>query len=209
MPVCLYSQSKVRSGHFYSDPKYSQPVRSRGFTLVEVMVALAIVAIALPAVLMSLYQQIDDTAYLRDKTMAQMVAANKLAEMRLVIASTRVLTAGKDSGVTAMAERDWYWWMETKPNNEQLPKFFRTEIRVALAEEQQARPLYTLTAFMSSDLQVDTAVPGGPGEEGETPPDDGTESDTGDGTETGSGENAIPELVIPAELQQEITPDGV
>ncbi len=74
-------------------------MRARGFTLVEVMVALAIVAIALPAVLMALYQQVDDTAYLRDKTMAQMVAANKLAEMRLVIASTRVLSAGKDTGI--------------------------------------------------------------------------------------------------------------
>ncbi len=79
------------------------------------MVALAIVAIALPAVLMSLYQQIDDTAYLRDKTMAQMVAANKLAEMRLVIASTRVLSAGKDSGIAPMADREWHWWVETKP----------------------------------------------------------------------------------------------
>ena len=62
-------------------------MRARGFTLVEVMVALAIVAIALPALLMALYQQIDDTAYLRDKTLAYMVAENKLAEIRLVIGS--------------------------------------------------------------------------------------------------------------------------
>ena len=70
-------------------------MRARGFTLVEVMVALAIVAIALPALLMALYQQIDDTAYLRDKTLAYMVAENKLAEIRLVIGSTRNLSAGQ------------------------------------------------------------------------------------------------------------------
>ncbi len=129
-------------------------LRARGFTLVEVMVALAIVAIALPTLLMALSQQVDDTAYLRDKTIAQMVAANKLAEMRLVIGSTRNLTAGKDNGIATMMDRDWYWWVETKPT--QVEKFFRVEISVALEEDQQDQPLYMLTAFMSGDLEVDT-----------------------------------------------------
>ena len=43
-----------------------------------------VVAVALPALLMSLYQQVDSTAYLRDKSLAHMVAANKLAEMRIL-----------------------------------------------------------------------------------------------------------------------------
>lgn len=135
-------------------------LRASGFTLVEVMVALAIVAIALPALLMSLYQQMDDTAYLRDKTMAQMVAANKLAEIRLVVASTRVLIAGKDGGLATMADRDWHWWVETKPT--EADRFFRIEIRVALEEDQQEQPLYTLTGFMSSDLEVDEGLQEGP-----------------------------------------------
>jgi general secretion pathway protein I len=128
-------------------------MRARGFTLVEVMVALAIVAIALPALLMALYQQLDDTAYLRDKTFAHLVAANKLDEMRLVIASTRNLTAGKDNGKTTLADRDWFWWVETKTT--EMDKFYRTEISVGLSEDKNDQPLYTLTGFMSSDLQVD------------------------------------------------------
>lgn len=131
-------------------------MRARGFTLVEVMVALAIVAIALPALLMALYQQIDDTAYLRDKTLAYMVAENKLAEMRLVISSTRNLSAGKDSGLASMADRDWYWWVETKTT--EVEKFFRVDITVSLEEEEQ--PLYTLSAFMSGDLEAGDAETG-------------------------------------------------
>lgn len=129
------------------------PKCAGGFTLVEVMVALAIVAIALPALMMAMSQQTDDTAYLRDKTIAQMVAANKLAETRLVIGSTRNLAAGKDNGIATMADRDWFWWMETKQTP--VEKFFRVEISVALEDDQKGQPLYRLTGFMSSDLEVD------------------------------------------------------
>ena len=118
------------------------------------MVALAIVSIALPALLMALSRQADDTAYLRDKTIAQMVAANKLAETRLVIGSTRNLAAGKDNGIATMMDRDWHWWMETKPTL--VEKFFRVEISVALEDDQKNQPLYKLTGFMSSDLKIDT-----------------------------------------------------
>ena len=84
-------------------------MRDRGFTLIEVMVALAVVAIALPALLISLYQQVDSTAYLRDKSIAHMVAANKLVELRVLSRATESLVKGKDSGSEQMAERDWYW----------------------------------------------------------------------------------------------------
>ena len=132
-------------------------MRARGFTLVEVMVALAVVAIALPALMMSLYQQVDDTGYLRDKALAHMVAANKLAETRIVVASTRNLAAGKDAGLAQMADRDWYWWLETKKT--EVENYFRIEITVAQDEGQQDQPLYSLVAFMSADLAVDLDAP--------------------------------------------------
>jgi general secretion pathway protein I len=132
-------------------------VRARGFTLVEVMVALAIVAIALPALLMALYRQIDDTAYLRDKTLAEMVAANQLAQLRLVIASTRSLTTGKDNGTAQLADRDWYWWIETTSTEQ--ANYFRIAISVALDEKQREHPLYTLTTYMSGDLREEKEGP--------------------------------------------------
>lgn len=55
------------------------PLRYRAFTLVEVMVALAVVSVAVPALLLTLSQQLDGTRYLQDRVQAQWVAANRLA----------------------------------------------------------------------------------------------------------------------------------
>lgn len=124
--------------------------RSPGFTLVEVMVALAIVAVALPAVMVALYQQVDATAYLRDKSLANLVAANKLTEVRLLAQAQQSLLRGRDSGVTEMGGREWYWSIDSKATA--VPQFFRVEIDVAASEEELTTPLYTLVAFASSDL---------------------------------------------------------
>ncbi len=122
-----------------------------GFTLVEVMVALAVVAIALPALLMSLYQQVDSTAYLRDKSQAQLVAANKLTELRLLSRARQSVLKGRASGVASMGEREWYWWLESQPT--EVAQFYRLEIRVAAGEDQREQPLHTLVAFISADLR--------------------------------------------------------
>jgi len=124
-------------------------VRGRGFTLVEVMVALAIVAIALPALLTSLY-----TAYLRDKTMARMVAANKLEEIRLIVAATGTLDETRDSGQSTIAERDWFWWVRIQKAPGGLDSLYRIEIDVAAREDNRDQPLYSLVAFEAVDLPV-------------------------------------------------------
>ncbi len=132
-------------------------MNNRGFTLVEVMVALAVVAVALPALLFSLSQQVDNTAYMRDKSIAHMVASNKLAELRLLARARENLLRGKDSGIEEMAGRDWYWWLDSTET--EVEQFYRIELDIRLTEEVQTRPLYHLVAFMSSDLKSVQSAP--------------------------------------------------
>ena len=127
-------------------------MRAAGFTLVEVMVALAVVAVALPALMVALYQQVDSTAYLRDKSMAHAIAANKLTELRLISRARQELFSGNDGGVATMGDREWYWWLQSKPT--EVEQFYRVEINVAQEETSRDAPVYTLVAFMSSDLRA-------------------------------------------------------
>lgn len=120
--------------------------REFGFTLVEVMVALAVVALALPALLLTLHQQIDSTAYLRDKSIARLVANNKLVEYRLLAKARNELPKEKDSGVMSMAQREWYW--RTTSVKTQVPGFVRTTVSVATREE--GLPILTLSAFFTA-----------------------------------------------------------
>lgn len=125
--------------------------RESGFTLIEVMVALAVVAIALPALIISLYQQVDGTAHIRDKSIAQMVAANRLSELRLISAATEPLRPGSSEGMSEMAAREWYWWLETTITD--VDTFYRVEVNVAAQEELREQPLYTLVAFMQGESE--------------------------------------------------------
>ena len=120
----------------------------RGFTLIEVMVAVVVVAVTLPALVSTLQQQIDGTAYLRDKSIAQWVANNKLAENRIRLARNGSLERGERSGSETMAGRDWYWETTSQPT--EVEDFWRLEIRVGLGEEATSadEPLYTLVGFL-------------------------------------------------------------
>ncbi len=151
----------MNSGSVYRYCTRHTGFQQRGFTLVEVMVALAVVAIALPALLVALYQHVDATGYLRDKSFAQVVAANKLEELRILSRSGQSLLQGKDSGVSSMAGREWYWWLDSQPT--EATNFYRVAIEVGAEEEQGEAPLFTLVAFLSADLRTEPEV-GGEGE---------------------------------------------
>jgi general secretion pathway protein I len=117
-----------------------------GFTLVEVMVALLIVALAVPALLFTLNQQIDGTAYLRDRSLAQLVAGNRVSELRLTARAGRPLLRGSANGEEEMVGRLWYWSVESTAT--EVPNFFRIAVSVR-EQEDDSVPLYTLVAYFT------------------------------------------------------------
>lgn len=80
-----------------------------GFTLIEVMVAVAVLGIALPALMYSMISQVESSAYLRDKLFAQWIATNQITEVRLQNRMDGRLKKGKDQGSVEMANQKWYW----------------------------------------------------------------------------------------------------
>lgn len=60
-----------------------RPRLSRGFTLLEILVALAVLAIALTATARGMGMAIDTTAALRDRTLARWVAEDRLTQLEL------------------------------------------------------------------------------------------------------------------------------
>ena len=117
-----------------------------GFTLIEVMVALVIVAVALPALMISVYRQVDGTAYLRDKSMANWVAVNKMAEIRLISSLNGRVLEGNHSGTEQLAGRDWYWWARGEKTS--VENFYRMSVSVGSEAENEKNTLITLAGFV-------------------------------------------------------------
>ena len=116
-----------------SDPRPLKPEQRRccrGFTLIEVLVALTIAAIALAAVSRSIIQAIDISTALRDRQLALWVAQNQLARIRITRNWPKADTT--DGSATQMG-RDWTWKQKVIAMPE--PNFRRIEIEVFKKDE--------------------------------------------------------------------------
>jgi general secretion pathway protein I len=112
--------SRLRNTHVPLDPR-----RSGGFTLIEVLVALAIVTFGMAALLSALSSSADSVAYLRDKMFAEWVALNRIEEVRLAL---RRPTKGESEGEAEMAGRRWRWRQEV--NETEIKGMMRIDVSV-------------------------------------------------------------------------------
>ena len=138
--------------------------RSRGFTLIEVMVALTIVALSLTAVAASMNQMIDAANAMRERTYASWIAQNKIAEMRLANTVPEVSTT---SGEVEYANSTWSWRAVVSETG--IENFMRVDISVTHVESDYV--IRTVTGFIGEPVPVGAAsqiwqprgVPAGPG----------------------------------------------
>jgi general secretion pathway protein I len=80
--------------------------RTRGFTLLEVLIALAIVAVSAGALLGTVTSSASNVIYLKDKTLAEWVALNRLAEIRT---AQNLPSTGRRKGNVVMGGMRWEW----------------------------------------------------------------------------------------------------
>lgn len=115
---------------------------SRGFTLIEVMVALIIVGLAMLGAIQVVSQTASNSGYLRDRSLAHWVAMNKLTEVRL---QKNAPAVAKSSDEVEMAGRKWKWTMNVTQT--QVETMRRIDITVRPEEAPETQQLARITGF--------------------------------------------------------------
>lgn len=116
--------------------------RNRGFTLLEIMVALVVLAIAMAAVIKTLGAQARNSEYLQQRTLASWVAQNRYAELRL---ASQASTLGVQQGTTQFAGQQWQWTTRISATDDQ--GVHRLDISVS----QGAQGYATLVGYLESN----------------------------------------------------------
>ena len=117
----------------------------RGFTLIEVLIALAVVALALLGLTRTAALEVRDFDALRERALAGWVAANVLAEVRVAGA---LPPAGTSDGRVELGGRAWRWTRDVSATPD--PEIRRIDVRVFAGETKD--PVASLSGSAAATL---------------------------------------------------------
>ncbi len=117
----------------------------KGLTLIEVLIALAIIGIALTAIIKATSENIRATTYLQDKTISMWVGEYVLNQARVGLLHFPEAPEQMKSS-TNMLGRDWFW----QASQEQTPNRRIKKIKVKLfkSDQEEAASLLTLETYV-------------------------------------------------------------
>ncbi|HEV8330085.1 MAG TPA: type II secretion system minor pseudopilin GspI [Steroidobacteraceae bacterium] len=113
-----------------------------GFTLIEVMVALIVVALGMLGAITAVSQAASNGGYLRERSMAHWVAMNRLTEARL---QKNAPPISKTSDEVEMGGRKWKWTMNVTQT--QVETMRRIDVSVRPVEAPETSSLASITGF--------------------------------------------------------------
>jgi general secretion pathway protein I len=128
--------------------------RAGGFTLVEVLVALMIVAVGLTALMVAVNGTARTSGFLRDKTLAQWIALNRLTEVRLNVVKFGQNT---DTGELDFGNRKWHY--DTRYFDTSIASMKRVVVRVYLGDAKtKGNAIAQAIGFLGTSLATPGSV---------------------------------------------------
>jgi general secretion pathway protein I len=153
---------------------------ARGFTLIEVLAALVIVALGMLGVIQVVSQTARNGTYLRDKTLAHWIAMNVITERRLMPNAPDV---AESSDEVEFAGQRWHWTLKVTQTD--VESLRRMDVSVRPLDAPENSSLASVSGFYGTAIGPSgggaVVWAGGQGTGG---PNDGTD---GDGNDNGDG----------------------
>lgn len=115
---------------------------SAGFTLIEALVALAIVALGMMAVNTQLNRYALSAGYIQQKTLASWIATNRIAELSVAPQWPDIGTSDEE---LEFANQRWQWRAEVSET--QVENLRRVDVEVSLADEPE-RVIHRVSALL-------------------------------------------------------------
>ena len=117
----------------------------KGFTLIEVVVAVAVIAFGLSATIKTVSTVTRNTAYLNERIVATWVAQNAMAMYELNIEND---ASKETSGKQEIAGVEWYWTKSLVKTED--PGLQRVEIEVRRDEKKDSQIYASLVSLLPS-----------------------------------------------------------
>ena len=126
---------------------------NRGFTLLEVLVALTIIALSLGALISTTGSQANSAGYLKQKTIAHWIAMNEITQLQIENAFPG---KGDTDGSSVMAGKEWYWTRTIKETEDEDSR--QVEFRI-YRDEDREYGLTRLVGYLSRPAESGAPQP--------------------------------------------------